>query len=52
MDVEGNYVPTDLDLSGNFEIDSNGDLLLKDMWLGSWQGDQPAPGCGQRFKRR
>jgi len=51
-DVDGNYVPPDLDLTGTFEIDANGDLLLKDMWLGSYQGEQPPPGCGQRFKRR
>ena len=51
-DVEGNYIPADLDLSGTFAIESSGDLLLKDAWLGSWQGEQPPPGCGMRFKRR
>jgi hypothetical protein len=50
--LDGHYIPPDLDPTGTFEIDSNGDLLLKDMWLGSWQGEQPPPGCGQRFKRR
>ena len=32
--VEGNYIPADLDPSGSFEIDENGDLILKDIWLG------------------
>ena len=51
-DMDGNYIPSDLDLSGTFEIDANGDLILKEMWLGSWQGEQPPPGCGQHFKKR
>jgi hypothetical protein len=49
-DVEGNYIPADLDPSGSFEIDEKGDLVLKDMWLGSYQWDEGAtPGCGHRI---
>ena len=51
-EVVGNYIPSDLDLEGLFEIGESGDLILKEIWLGSWQGEQPPPGCGQRFKRR
>jgi len=49
-EVSGNYVPPDLDPSGSFEIDKNGDLILKDMWLGGYQwGEKTPPNCGHRF---
>ena len=49
-EVSGNYVPADLEPSGSFEIDENGDLILKDMWLGSYQwGENHPTNCGHRF---
>ena len=48
--VSGNYVPPDLDPSGSFEIDENGSLILKDIWLGSYRwGEKSPPNCGHRF---
>lgn len=49
-EISGSYVPADLDPSGSFEIDENGDLILKDMWLGSYQwGENNPTNCGHRF---
>jgi hypothetical protein len=46
----GNYVPDDVDGVGTFTIDGNS-LILKDIWLGSYQGEETPPGCGHRFER-
>jgi len=51
MAVEsGNYVPEGLDLEGTFSIDPQGQLWLKDIWLGQ-RGSEAAPNCGHIFVR-
>jgi len=47
----GNYVPSDVDGVGSFEIDDQGRLLLHDMWLGTPQGGSAPAACGHRFVR-
>jgi hypothetical protein len=48
-DAEGNYVPPDLDGSGSFSIDEQGQLTLGDLWLGSPRDGGGEPNCGHRF---
>lgn len=46
--VSGNYTPKNLDLQGDFIIDGNEALVLKNIWLG--RRDEGAPvGCGHVF---
>jgi len=45
----GNYIPGDVDTSGSFSIDGENRLILKDLWLGSWQGSSNPAQCGHRF---
>jgi hypothetical protein len=47
----GNYVPDDLDLSGTFALDEQGQLILGDMWLGTPMDSDAPVGCGHRFSR-
>lgn len=49
--VDGNFLPEDVDGSGNFEIDHQGRLVLQDLWLGSPRGGTEAALCGHRFAR-
>lgn len=50
MTIEnGNYIPGDVDPSGSFYIDWDNRLILKDLWLGSWQGSSNPAQCGHRF---
>jgi len=51
-DAEGNYVPPDLDGSGSFSIDDQGQLILSDLWLGSPRDGGGEPNCGHRFTPR
>lgn len=46
----GNYIPSDVDGQGTFLFDTNGDLLLHDLYLGSASGSSDPPGCGHRFQ--
>jgi hypothetical protein len=46
----GNYIPDDLDGEGFFEVNSEGDLILTDMWLGSPQFATVTTQCGHRFQ--
>jgi hypothetical protein len=46
----GNFIPDDVDGEGTFEVDPQGHLLLKDMWLGTPQGGSNTPNCGHRFQ--
>lgn len=47
----GNFVPADLDLEGFYSFASNGELVLKELWLGSYPHTTyvHGPGCGYRF---
>ena len=45
----GNYVPDDVDGSGWFYVDEQGDLVLQDMWLGSPMDGVEEVNCGHRF---
>jgi hypothetical protein len=47
----GNYVPEDVDGSGSWEIDEEGRLILRDMWLGTPHGASGTANCGHRFVR-
>ncbi len=49
-DLQGNYVPDDVDAAGTFMMDGS-QLVLKDMWLGSPEGFPLTPACGHRFAR-
>jgi hypothetical protein len=49
--IGGNYVPEDIDADGSFEIDESGRLILRDMWLGTPQGELAAVRCGHVFER-
>ena len=44
----GNYIPENLDLQGEYKIDENGALLLKNIWLGRRDKGTPAA-CGHVF---
>jgi hypothetical protein len=46
----GNYVPPDIDGTGTFMF-GGGDLVLRDMWLGSPQGATMPARCGHRLTR-
>ena len=46
----GNYVPENLDLQGGFQIDENGALQLKNIWLGR-RDEGALAGCGHVFVR-
>lgn len=48
---DGNYIPADMDTSGYFEIDSNGDLIMRDIWLGSPRDNPAERACGHRLSR-
>ncbi len=48
--TDGNVIPASLDLDGFFEIDEEGVLVLKEMWLGRREATD-AQGCGHRFRR-
>jgi hypothetical protein len=51
LDVERvNYVPTDVDAAGTFAVEG-GELVLRDMWLGSPKLGPQAANCGHRFTR-
>ena len=45
----GNYIPDDVDLQGTFAIDSEGRLVLQNLWLGSSYGATSTPACGHRL---
>ena len=45
----GNYVPADVDGEGEFELDG-GDLVLRDLWLGSAKDATGPAGCGHRLE--
>jgi len=45
----GNYVPDDFDGEGNVTFES-GQVVLRDMWLGSPQNGGSGPACGHRFE--
>lgn len=45
----GNHIPDNVDASGSFEIDAQGRLLLKDLWLGYPPTGQTATNCGHIF---
>jgi len=45
----GNHIPDDKDLSGTFEIDDQGRLLLHDLWFGSPPTETVLTGCGHIF---
>ena len=51
----GNYVPDDFDGVGTFTVDGEGNLVLSDIWLGTWPSyDGPTsqmPGCGHRLTK-
>jgi len=47
--TDGNVIPPSLDLEGFFEIDKEGYLVLKEMWLGRREATD-AQGCGHRLK--
>ncbi len=48
-----NYLPADLDNAGAYAIDSEGRLILKNIWLGAPPNRSDAPtNCGHRFVRR
>jgi hypothetical protein len=49
--TSGAYVPDDLDGTGRYAIDEDGQLILQDMWLGSPQGGGDVAHCGHRFVR-
>lgn len=49
--TSGNYVPDDLDGTGRYAIDENGQLLLQDLWLGSPLDGGDVAHCGHRFVR-
>lgn len=45
-----NYLPRELDTDGTFSLDSEGRLVLKDLWLGiSPNGSSASMNCGHRF---
>ena len=44
----GNYIPVDLDLEGTFAINKEGNLELKDVWLGRREPGS-IPACGHIF---
>jgi hypothetical protein len=46
--VSGNYTPENLDLQGEYQIDENGALVLKNIWLGRRDPGALA-GCGHTF---
>ena len=51
-EVDGNYVPEDLDGEGHFSFTEEGELVLEDLWLGSPQTEEPVTGrCGHIFVR-
>jgi hypothetical protein len=48
-----NYLPAKLDTEGAYLLDSQGRLILKDVWMGVPQYASNAPvNCGHRFVRR
>jgi hypothetical protein len=47
----GNYIPSDLDLSGAYHIDETGALRLEDLWLGSSPQQAGPVRCGYVFER-
>jgi hypothetical protein len=48
----GNQQPDDVDGSGHYTLDANGNLVLTDMWLGtSAFAEGGTPNCGHRFAR-
>ncbi len=49
--VAGNYVPEDMDGSGSWEVDQEGQLVLWDIWLGTPYGGSGMAKCGHRFVR-
>lgn len=51
LDIEGgNYVPDDTDVQGTYEIDAQGRLVLRKMWLGTPSEGSAAPACGHVFE--
>ena len=51
MPTSSNYVPPDTDLSGSFQIDSEGRVVLQDIWFGIDQAETAEPACGHRLAR-
>jgi hypothetical protein len=47
----GNYVPSDIDGNGTFEISQSGQLTLKDIWLGSKKSEDKPDVCKIIFSR-
>jgi hypothetical protein len=47
----GNYVPSDIDGNGTFEISQSGQLTLKDIWLGSKKSEDKPAVCKIIFSR-
>jgi hypothetical protein len=47
--LDGNYVPTDIDHRGRFVMQKH-TLILEDMWLGSSRDGRQPPACGRRFE--
>lgn len=45
----GNNVPPDVDGSGTFAFDTQGRLILTDIWLGSFSDQATSANCGHRF---
>lgn len=53
MQVFGsNFLPEQHGPHGHFELTDNGDLILRDMWLGQWVDDPDVAHCGHRLARR
>lgn len=45
----GNDIPDDFDGAGSFDLESGGQLVLTDLWLGTPGSGQAPPNCGHRF---
>ncbi len=50
-EFDGGYIPPEMDPSGYFEFDTNGDLILKDIWLGAPRDNPVTTACGHRLSR-
>jgi hypothetical protein len=47
--LDGNYVPTDIDHRGRYVMQNN-TLILEDLWLGTSRDGGEPPACGHRFE--
>ncbi len=50
-EFDGGYIPPEMDPSGYFEFDANGDLILSDIWLGAPRDNPVTTACGHRLSR-